>query len=121
MRTAHVAGLVIVLAGICAAGEPVGRPLAFEANRGQTDEHVKFLARGRGYTAFLTATEAVLRLDGGASGRATVRVRPLGAERARIVGDDELPGGVHYYRDASSTRVSAPTYRRVRYVDVYPG
>src|SRR6185436_16850587 len=69
------------------------------------------------YTAFLTATEAVLRLDGGA----TVRLRPVGADRARIVGDDELPGGVHYYRDASSTRMSAPTYRRVRYVDVYPG
>ena len=118
MRTAFVAAFVTVLAGISAAGEAVGRPLAFEANRGQTDEHVKFLARGRGYTAFLTATEAVLRLDGGASRRATVRLRPVGADRARIVGDDELPGGAHYYRD---TRVSAPTYRRVRYVEIYPG
>jgi hypothetical protein len=117
MRTVLAAGFVIALAGISTAGERGGRPLAFEANRGQTDAHVEFLARGRGYTAFLTATEAVLRLDGGA----TVRLRPVGADRARIVGDDELPGGVHYYRDASSTRVSAPTYRRVRYVDVYPG
>jgi uncharacterized protein (TIGR03437 family) len=37
-------------------------PLQFEANHGQTDEQVKFLARGSGYTLFLTATEAVLRL-----------------------------------------------------------
>src|SRR5580692_5856954 len=29
-------------------------PLVFEANRGQTDPEVKFLARGVGYTAFLT-------------------------------------------------------------------
>src|SRR5713226_10047437 len=37
-------------------------PLAFEANRGQTDPQVRFLARGRGYTVFLTPTEAVLTL-----------------------------------------------------------
>jgi hypothetical protein len=36
-------------------------PLSFEANRGQTDEPVKFVSRGSGYTLFLTPTEAVLR------------------------------------------------------------
>jgi hypothetical protein len=38
-------------------------PLSFEANQGQTDRQVKFLARGRGYTLFLTPTEAVLALS----------------------------------------------------------
>jgi hypothetical protein len=38
-------------------------PLSFEANKGQTDEQVKFLSRGRGYTFFLTSTEAVLSLS----------------------------------------------------------
>jgi len=38
-------------------------PLAFEANRGQTDRQVKFLSRGRGYGLFLTSTEAVLSLQ----------------------------------------------------------
>jgi len=38
-------------------------PLSFEANTGQTDPHVTFLARGRGYTVFLTSTEAVLALQ----------------------------------------------------------
>src|SRR5438128_7498141 len=33
--------------------------MSFEPNQGQTDEQVKFLARGAGYTVFLTATEAV--------------------------------------------------------------
>ena len=37
-------------------------PLSFEANRGQSDTRVKFLARGNGYALFLTPTEAVLSL-----------------------------------------------------------
>src|SRR5205807_8335522 len=37
-------------------------PLSFEANQGQTDQQVKFLSRGSGYTLFLTSTEAVLVL-----------------------------------------------------------
>ncbi|MEE9204159.1 MAG: hypothetical protein V3U08_04010, partial [Nitrospirales bacterium] len=37
-------------------------PLSFEPNRGQSDKQVKFLSRGRGYTLFLTKTEAVLAL-----------------------------------------------------------
>jgi len=37
-------------------------PLAFEPNQGQTDPLVKYLARGRGYTLFLTSREAVLSL-----------------------------------------------------------
>lgn len=35
-------------------------PPSFEANRGQTNATVRFLARGRGYTIFLTGDEAVL-------------------------------------------------------------
>jgi hypothetical protein len=37
-------------------------PMAFEANRGQTDRRVKFLSRGSGYSVFLTSNEAVLTL-----------------------------------------------------------
>src|SRR5665811_992660 len=37
-------------------------PLAFEPNQGQADPSVKFLARGSGYTLFVTAQEAVLSL-----------------------------------------------------------
>src|SRR5437667_11742658 len=43
--------------------EAYGRlPLHFEANRGQTHEDVRFLARGPGYSLYLTAGEAVLVL-----------------------------------------------------------
>ncbi|HEY6292368.1 MAG TPA: choice-of-anchor D domain-containing protein [Terriglobia bacterium] len=37
-------------------------PLSFEANQGQTDVRVKFLARGAGYTLFLTGNGALLAL-----------------------------------------------------------
>src|SRR5438034_2964756 len=37
-------------------------PLSFEANQGQSDAQVQFLARGHGYSLFLTPTEAVLTL-----------------------------------------------------------
>jgi uncharacterized repeat protein (TIGR01451 family) len=38
-------------------------PMSFEANQGQTDEQVKFLSRGSGYTLFLTPTESALVLS----------------------------------------------------------
>ncbi|MGH9282241.1 MAG: hypothetical protein ACRD0S_04835, partial [Acidimicrobiales bacterium] len=37
-------------------------PLSFQANKGQTDPSVKFLAQGANSTLFLTADEAVLSL-----------------------------------------------------------
>ena len=38
-------------------------PLQFEANHGQVDAQVQFLARGTGYTLFLTPTESVMVLQ----------------------------------------------------------
>ena len=47
-------------------------PLSFEANSGQTDKSVKFLARGNGYGLYLTGEEAVLALHkGGCAGQPT--------------------------------------------------
>ena len=37
-------------------------PIAFEPNQGQTDPQVKYLARGQGYTLFLTSGEAVFSM-----------------------------------------------------------
>jgi hypothetical protein len=107
--------------GTVGAGGPqalTGAAPVFEANRGQADPQVQFLARGARYTAFLTSTEMVLRLGPDA----TVRVKPVGADpAARISGDEELPGVVHYFRHEPSTAISAPTYGRVHYADIYPG
>ena len=78
-------------------------PLAFEPNQGQADQEVKFLARGRGYTVFLTAGEAVLTLQRPGKRReaAIVRMSLAGARRdIGIEGLDELPG--------TAPRVPAP-------------
>lgn len=42
-------------------------PLAFEANQGQTDPTVKYMARGSGYTVFLTESEAIFALQSATS------------------------------------------------------
>jgi hypothetical protein len=54
-------------------------PLSFEANNGQTDSRVHFLARGSGYTLFLTSSEAVLTLHG------NERKEGGGSAKSRIV------------------------------------
>ena len=68
-------------------------PLSFEANRGQTDSSVKFLARGRGYALYLTADEAVLTLRQG---------RPE-AEGAAKAGPQLHPPALHPTDAASAT------------------
>jgi plastocyanin len=117
-------------------------PLHFEANQGQTDDQVKFLARGSGYGLFLTPTESVLVLrkaeagrptEGVARGAATekrssppevLRMKLLGADpRPAIEGREELPGKSHYFigNDPKKWRTDIPQYARVEYKDVYPG
>jgi len=100
------------------AGEAYGNlPLSFEANRGQTDRRVHFLARTSGYSLLLTSTEAVLSLSGNATdepraeaGRApgrepkreanshtVLRMKMVASNpAAAVTGLDELPGKVSY-------------------------
>src|SRR3989442_4986804 len=118
-------------------------PLSFEANQGQTEPQVKFLSRGRGYTLFLTSTEAVLALREGASARNVVdgspaakrergealrgtvlRMRFVGANPApAVAGVGELPGKSSYFvgNDTKKWRTNVPAYAKVEYRDVYPG
>src|SRR5437667_1507653 len=126
------------------ASETYGRlPLHFEANRGQTHEDVRFLARGPGYSLYLTAGEAVLvltkpnpqakrdvlstpeRLATQAQGApVVVRMSLVGAAPKPFVsGLDELPGKANYFigKDRSKWRTNVPTYAKVHYREVYPG
>jgi hypothetical protein len=101
-------------------------PLSFEANRGQTDKSVNFLARGRGYGLFLSGKEAVLALGVSkpAGVEEIVRMELRGASSAsQPVGLDALPGTVNYFlgSDASKWQTAIPTYSRVRFAAVYPG
>lgn len=85
-------GLLVMGGGLW--GSPFNvLPFAFEANRGQTDNQVRFLARGEGYGLFLTSSEAVLALKDGSP----LRLRWEGTRSApRVSGERELPGRSHY-------------------------
>jgi hypothetical protein len=118
-------------------------PLGFEANRGQSDSKVSFLARGSGYSLFLTSSEAVLvlrRFDAdarrtgarvshravraGHRRNAVLRMRLVNANpRSQVTGHDELPGKSNYFigDDPAKWRANIPTYARVKYDGVYSG
>ncbi len=121
--------------------EAYGRlPMLFEANQGQTDSQVKFLARGRGYTLFLTSTDSVMLISGpertatgetppfdaqpGVGLRAALCTTMVGANpTARVTGQGELPGKANYFigRDPAKWQRNVSTYARVRYHEIYPG
>ncbi|HYI12644.1 MAG TPA: SBBP repeat-containing protein [Thermoanaerobaculia bacterium] len=102
-------------------------PLRFERNDGQTAREVAYLSRGRGSTLFLTSTEAVLSLrdrKGPGAKTAVLRLRLAGANASpAIAGEEPLQGKINYFtgNDRSRWRTAVPTYRRVRYDDVWPG
>ncbi|MCH7776822.1 MAG: tandem-95 repeat protein [Gemmatimonadetes bacterium] len=99
-------------------------PLIFEANRGQTDARVKFLSRGRGYSLFLTESEAVLSLRGTEGKGHALRVKLLGAEaEPKMTGLDRLPGISNYFigRDRAKWQTGVPHFAKVGYEGVYPG
>src|SRR5215813_8014392 len=99
-------------------------PLAFEANRGQADDTVRFIARAPGHSIFLMSTEAMMTFSHGRRTSATVRMRLIGANPASaITGIEKLPGRINYFigSDPTRWRTGVPTYARVRYEGVYPG
>ena len=123
----------------------IGMPLQFEANHGQVDAHVKFLARGYGYTLFLTPMESVMVLkqryttpehealtgtDPTARPKqmpiiqAVVRMKLEGANPSLAIdGMEQLPGIVNYFigNDPAKWHTDVPTYAKVQYQDAYPG
>jgi hypothetical protein len=95
-------------------------PLVFEPNRGQTDPRVSFLARGGGYTLFLTRSEAVVAL----SGSAPIRIRPSCAQEPQAIEGLEPTGGISNYfigNDPARWTTNVPNYRKVQYTGVCPG
>jgi hypothetical protein len=125
--------------------------MSFEENFGQTADEVKFLARGGGYTLFLTGTEAVFVLarrsdaqtedrqrerlisgDVAASASevepseppAVLRMKLEGANpQPTVSGLNELEGKVNYFigNDPEKWHTEIPTFGRVRYEEVYQG
>lgn len=115
--------------------EAFGRlPLYFEAHKGQSDERVQFLTRGRGYTLLLKPSGMTLALEVSDPDKQTrssasqtpslLRMHLLGgAADPLLEGLDPLPGKSNYFigNDPKRWRTNIPTYAGVRYRDVYPG
>jgi Beta-propeller repeat len=120
-------------------------PLTFEANHGQTDGRVKFLARTGGYTLSLTGDEAVLALRGKNTDTkpkiartahtppSSVAAPKVGGvlrmklrhanPAAKVTGTDELAGTSNYFigNDPTKWRTNVPTYAKVKYEGIYSG
>ena len=129
-----------------AAADWAQLPLAFEANQGQADESVRYVARSDGFDLYLAANEAVFvqnasddlahdvvqstisaRPDTISRDSATQSVlRMQFANAGRMlepVAADVLPGTVNYLigSDPSAWRTGVPTFREVRYPGVWDG
>jgi len=121
-----------------------GLPLAFEANQGQADPHVEFIARGDQYTLLLAKNDAVfsLRAANSSDSKSTRQdfahpKKSLGQHnndllRIKLVGGNPspasepiaaLPGKTNYFigNDPNRWHTDVPTFGRVLYHDVYPG
>ncbi len=95
--------------------------LSFERNEGQIDSSVKFLARGPGYSLFLTGDAAVMRF--GTPKSSTIRMKLLGQRRnARVEGLETLPGSTNYLLGkGGSQKTNIRSYKKIRYSEVYQG
>jgi hypothetical protein len=125
-------------------------PLAFEQNQGQTDGQVKYMARAKAYTLFLTANDAVFSLrsrtaanrlstgrggnqlraknlpqpNAGKDSTAVVRMQLVGGNAlAKVAASGQLPGKTNYFvgNDPVKWHTDIARYARVSYENVYPG
>jgi hypothetical protein len=106
-------------------------PLSFEANRGQADARIDYLARGSGYTLFLTPQEAVLSLQQPAAtgtDRApagdVLRMRLVGSNpHAQVLGLDQQAGISNYLvgNDPGRWHTDIANFGKVEYRGVYRG
>ena len=99
-------------------------PYTFEQNQGQTDRSVRYLARGSGYSLYLTGREAVLSLQRPGEAPRAVRMSLGGSRAPRAIEPlDPLAQRTNYFvgQDPARWRRDVPHYSRVRYRGVYAG
>jgi hypothetical protein len=115
-------------------------PLAFEPNMGQANTQVRFLARGRGITAFFTDHETALVFSRNRKSKQACRSRreqmPGQFEQSivvmklknsyrprREIGLEKLPGISNYFigNQPANWRTHVSQYARIQYEGVYPG
>ncbi len=115
-------------------------PMQFEPNLGQTGSQVQFMARGVGYTVFLTPSEAVLVLPAGqptkdsqstnkntpdqTNLKQVVHLQVLGANPSPVIrGVNKTSTTINRLSGSDPTQwqTHVPVYAQVRYDAMYPG
>ena len=130
-----------------AQSQPLGllanAPLYFEANLGQVESPVRFVARGRDCSVWLAPTEATLVLAGSLQPKSTllpprgpwhstgqdvlarvVRLRLQNANpSATMTGTDALTGKANYLvgNDPAGWHTAVPLFSQVEVDEIYPG
>jgi hypothetical protein len=102
------------------------RALVFEENLGQTNAVARFIARGAGYTQFVTADAVVWRLDappGVNEGAHAIYMDFPGARPAAVRGAEPLGTRSNYLRGSNPAKwvTGARHYASVLLADLYPG
>jgi hypothetical protein len=100
--------------------ESVGKlPLSFEPNLGQTNSQVKYVARAKGYTAYLTGNETVLAIRGSAEGVLRMKMQNARPDAGIQAGDRQASKSNYVRKEGNISDV--PNYGRVTYKGIYPG
>lgn len=114
-------------------------PVLFEQNKGQTDDKVKFVSRGPGYTLYLTQTGAEFSLKSADDVSPSAEIVTKGHRSARnlktdkltmqfvgansnpvVTGDDSAVTKTNYY--IGKRRIeNVSNYKRVNYKNIYDG
>ncbi|MEO5922207.1 MAG: SBBP repeat-containing protein [Bryobacteraceae bacterium] len=121
----RLTGLLLLTAGLSAfAMDRPQLPYTFEENQGQAPAPVKYLARGQGYSLFLTDREAVLALERDANTRQIVRMSLDGSQPASsIQGVGRAQQTTNYLvgNEPVKWKTNVPHFNGVRYANVYQG
>jgi Beta-propeller repeat len=113
--------------GSAEEADPAGDlPLAFAPNAGQTDDSVRYLARGAGYSFFFTDNQAVLSLvkaDGQAATGLALELEFVGTSPdARLEARVPASGTVNQLTSSSSdSTFDVETYQELVYRELWPG
>jgi hypothetical protein len=111
------------------AQEPFTSPISFEPNLGQANDQVKFMARGPGYTLYITNDGMTFSFErpesyAGPESSRSFAVKFVGANAgSKLIAKDELTTKSSYFlgTDPKKWRTDIPNYARVAIENVYPG
>src|ERR1700690_4123414 len=119
-------GAKAALAAALISPHSVAAGTFFEANKGQADPSVAFIARGPRYTVLLQRNGGAGYRFPGAGGEAQPPLRiELAGQRtpAEVEGQQPMASVTNYYRGSLSAdwHPGIPRYGGVRFAGVYPG